>query len=409
MSCDSSLLQGHLRSHVPAVGFGERRGWAFFDSPSGTQMLDTCISAMQEYLMTGMSNRREPAPTGDQTEGILDRARTELSHFLGANGYRVVFGQNMTSLAFAFSHALARQRGGTASSVVVTELEHFANVDPLVQSFSERGGSVLWVEVDADTLQLHEEDLDKHLARDDVAVVAMTMTSNAVGTSPAVAGMVESAHAAGALVVLDGVQAVPHRPVNIAELSPDIFFCSAYKFYGPHLGIALVREDLAVSLQPYKLRPASSSGPDKFETGTQSHEAIAGLAGTLDGLAHLVGSSGGAGARDAISRLEPVQAAIADWVEISLRQLPKVHVYRPGKAGGNRAPVVAFRIAGYSPEDCSARLKSKGLFITHGDLYATALAERTGVARDGGWNRIGISGYTYQSEAERLVDAIAAL
>jgi len=364
---------------------------------------------MQEYITTGMSNRREPAPTGDQTEGILERARTEFSLFLGADGYRVVFGQNTTSLSFAFAHAIARQRGRADTSVVVTELEHFANVDPWIQCFSERGASVRWVGVDPGTMQLRHVDLEKHLVSNDVAVVAITMASNAVGTSPRVAEAVTLAHAAGALVVVDGVQAVPHRPMDLAQLGPDVFFCSAYKFYGPHLGMALIREDLAESLQPYKLQPSSGSGPDKFETGTQSHEAIAGLAGTLDGLAHLVDGTGGLGAREAISRLGPIQAGIADWVDAALRELPKVRVFRPDKEAGERAPVVAFRVAGLSPGECSARLREFGLFITHGDLYAVALAERTGVARDGGWNRIGISGYTYQSEAERLVDAIAAL
>jgi cysteine desulfurase family protein (TIGR01976 family) len=372
-------------------------------------MIDSCIAATDDYITSGMANRHEPAPTGDQTEGVLGRARAEVSRFLAANGYRVVFGQNTTSLSYAFAQAIARQRGGAGTSVVVTELEHFANVDPWIQCFSERGAGVRWVEVDAGTMQLRHDDLEKHLANSDVAVVAVTMASNAVGTSPDVAEVVRLGHAAGALVVVDGVQAVPHRPVDLAQVGPDLFFCSAYKFYGPHLGIALVREDLAESLKPYKLQPSPGSGPEKFETGTQSHEAIAGLAGTLDGLAHLVDGTGGEGAREAITRLAAIEAGIADFVEAGLREMPKVRVFRPDKKAGERAPVIAFRIAGLSPAECSGRLRELGLFITHGDVYAVALAERTGVAHDGGWNRIGISGYTYQTEAERLVDAIAAL
>ncbi len=197
--------------------------------------------------------------------------------------------------------------------------------------------------------------------------------------------------------------------MDIGRIDPDIFFCSAYKFYGPHLGVALIKDGVAEQLPPYKLRPAPESGPERFETGTQNHEAIAGLSGALDGLAHLSGGSGGEGARQTMAMLAPIQSRIADWVEDELRGLGKVRVFRPLRGHGDRAPVVAFRVTGHAPADCSEQLRRAGLFITHGDLYASALAERVGVAHDGGWNRIGVAGYTYQAEAERLLDAIAGL
>ena len=349
MSDEGLDLQRHLRQHVPAVGFGERRGWSFFDSPSGTQMLDSCLSAIQEYVTSGMANRKQPGPPGDQTEGIIGRARSELAKFLRADGYHVAFGQNTTSLSFALAHAVARKLGGSRATIAVSELEHFANADPWIQCFSERGASVAWIEVDPDTLELRVEQLEKHLAEHDTSLVAITMASNVVGTAPDVGAVSALAHSAGALVVVDGVQAVPHRPVDIGRIDPDIFFCSAYKFYGPHLGIALVKEGVAEQIRPYKLRPAPGTGPEQFETGTQNHEAIAGLNGTFDGLAHLSGGTGGDGARQAIAMLAPIQSRIADWVDGALRGLSKVRVFRPPQGQGSRAPVVAFRVAGRAP------------------------------------------------------------
>jgi selenocysteine lyase/cysteine desulfurase len=247
------------------------------------------------------------------------------------------------------------------------------------------------------------------LAARNVDLVAITLAANAIGTVPDVATIVSMAHDAGAIAAVDGVHAVPHHQVDLEALGPDIFFCSAYKFYGPHLGIALVKEELADELQPYKVTPAPDSGPDKFETGSQNHEAIAGLAGTLDALAGLVGGAGGDGARDAIGELSLSQAKIAEWVEDQLRTMPRVRLYRAKRSEGVLAPTIAFRVDGRTPAECASYLRERGLFITHGDLYVVALARRLGVAHDGGWARLGIAGYNRMDEAEELVEAIGAL
>ena len=399
----------HLRNHVPAVLSGAEKGWRFFDGPSGTQMIDGCIDAMRDYLVSGVANRREVAPTGDRTEEIIAQARTDVRSLLNGAGYRVVFGQNMTSLAFALAHAAARQRARAGSSIVISELEHFGNVDPWVQAFTERGASLTWLRVDEETMRLSDDALDVPAWSGPVALVAITLASNAIGTVPDVAKIAEVAHRAGALVVVDGVHAVPHHVVNLAELGADLFFCSAYKFYGPHLGIALVKEELAEELKPYKVTPATDVGPDKFETGSQNHEAIAGLVGTLGSLAGLVGGAGGEGAREAIGQLSRSQAKIAEWVEGRLRTMPKVRLFRAKSSEGALAPTIAFRVEGRTPAECAARLRERGLFITHGDLYVVALARRLGVAHDGGWARLGVAGYNRMDEAEELVEAIGAL
>ena len=398
-----------LRAHVPAVLFGETRGWKFFDGPSGTQMVDGCIDAMRDYMATGVANRKEVAPTGDQTEEIIGRARREFGRFVNGTGYRVVFGQNMTSLAFSFAHAIARQRARPGSSILISELEHFGNVDPWVQNFADHGVESAFIPVDADSCRLENEAVARELSARSVDLVAVTLAANAIGTVPDVAEIVSLAHAAGALVALDGVHATPHHQVDLAALGPDIFFCSAYKFYGPHLGIALVKEDLAEELQPYKLAPAPDVGPEKFETGSQNHEAIAGLVGTLGSLAGLVGGAGGAGAREAIGELSRSQTKIADWVEGELTSMPKVRLFRAKGSEALRAPTIAFRVEGVTPAECAARMRDRGLFITHGDLYVVELARRLGVAHDGGWARLGIAGYNRMDEAEELVEAIGAL
>jgi cysteine desulfurase family protein (TIGR01976 family) len=398
-----------LRAKVPAVLFGETRGWKFFDGPSGTQMVDGCIDAMRDYLVTGVANRREVAPTGDQTEEIIARARREFQVLVRGSGYRVVFGQNMTSLAFAFAHAIARQRARSGSAILVSELEHFGNVDPWVQNFADHGVDARFVPVDPQTCRLEDGAMAWELSARKVDLVAITLAANAIGTIPDVAKIAAMAHDSGSLVAVDGVHAVPHHLVDLEVLGPDIFFCSAYKFYGPHLGIALVKEELAEELAPYKVTPALDSGPDKFETGSQNHEAIAGLAGTIDALASLVGGAGGAGAREAIGQLASSQAAIAEWVEAQLRSMPRVRLFRADGAAGPLAPTIAFRVEGRTPAECAERLRERGVFITHGDLYVVALARRLGVAHDGGWARLGVAGYNRIDEAEELVQAIAEL
>jgi cysteine desulfurase family protein (TIGR01976 family) len=398
-----------LRAHVPAVQFGETRGWKFFDGPSGTQMVDGCIAAMRDHMLTGVANRKEVAPTGDQTEEIIARTRREFSRFVRGGGYRVVFGQNMTSLAFSLAHAIARQRAREGSSILISELEHFGNVDPWVQNFADHGVDAVFIPVDEESCRLETGAVERELSARRVDLVAVTLAANAIGTVPDVAKIVSQAHDAGALVALDGVHAVPHHQVDLEALGPDIFFCSAYKFYGPHIGVALVKEELAEELRPYKVSPATTAGPEKFETGSQNHEAIAGLAGTLDSLAGLVGGVGGEGARDAIGELSRSQAKIAEWVEGQLRSMPKVRLFRAKSSEGPLAPTIAFRVDGRTPAECAAQLRERGAFITHGDLYVVALARRLGVADDGGWARLGIAGYNRMDEAEDLVEAIGSL
>jgi selenocysteine lyase/cysteine desulfurase len=373
-------------------------------------MIDGCVDAIHDYFSTGVANRSAAFyPTGAQTERIITRARREVQQLVRGAGYRVVFGQNMTSLAFAMAQAIARQKARSGASILVSELEHFGNVDPWKRNFADHGVDIAWIPVDEKSLRLEEGAVERELTARQVDLVAVTLAANTIGTIPDVASIVESAHAAGALVAVDGVHAMLDQQVDLSVLNADLFFCSAYKFYGPHIGIALIKDELAEDLKPYKLSPAPEAGAEKFETGSQSHEAIAGLVGTLDALARLSGGSGGEGARAAIGQLSRSQGRIADWVTEQLRSMPKLRVFRADGRDGALAPTVAFRVEGRLPRECGAILSERGFNISHGDLYAVALARRLGVADVGGWARIGVAGYTRWDEAESLVEAIGEL
>ncbi len=396
-----------LRAQTPAVLHAETRGWSYFDGPSGTQMIGAGIDALATHARQGLSNRRGYSPAGDETEALIAFARSEVAALFLAEGYRVVFGQNMTSLAFSLGHALARQRAREGTSVVVTELEHAANVDPWVQPFAEKGATTRWLRVDRESLAVRSEDIEA--AQDaDISVVAVTAAANAVGVMPEIAPLRELARRSGAAFVVDGVHVVPHGPPDVAELGADVFICSGYKFYGPHVGVALVRESLAAELPAYKVTPAPSGGPEQFETGSQNHEGIASLGGTVAGLGRLVESPNGTGARAALRALGRQEGELGTSLVKGLRAIPGVEVV--GHDGGQQyVATVAFNVAGRTPSEISQALRSRGVFVTSGDFYASALAARLGVDVSGGWVRAGVAGYTTEDDVARLLDAVTTV
>lgn len=398
-----------LRRETPAVLHAEVRGWAYFDGPSGTQMISSAIDTMAGQARTGLSNRHGFSPAGDETEDAIAHARAALAALFRADGYHVVFGQNMTSLAFSLGHAFARQRGGENVAVVVTELEHAANVDAWVQPFADKGGHTSWIRVDPETFELRGEDLDEAGAEQAVAIVAATAAANAVGAVPDLERVRALARATGALFVVDAVHAVPHTPPDLMELDADVLLCSGYKFYGPHVGVALVRATLADELPVFKVRPAPERGPERLETGSQNHEGIAALGATIEALARLAGRSGGAGARHTLSCLGEWEATLGERLVAGLRSIPSVRVFGHAEGKGTDVATVAFNIHGRAPAEVAAALRRQGIFVTAGDFYATALASRTGVAETGGWVRAGIAGYTSEGETDQLVAAVAAI
>ena len=267
-----------VREQFPALGRTYNgRGVVYFDGPGGSQVARQAIDAMAGYMERGGANLHGVFPTSTETEEILAGTREAAADFLGAAPDEVAFGANMTTLTFAISRALAREWDETPE-IVVTELDHRANVDPWLIAAREKGAKVRWVRVDPETLTLVTEDLERNI-NDRTKLVAVGLASNAVGTVNDVAAVAEMAHGVGAIVAVDAVHAAPHIPVDRDAIGADVITCSAYKFFGPHVGVTAIKRELFERLNVYRLDPAPHDIPDKLETGTQNHEGIAGVNG----------------------------------------------------------------------------------------------------------------------------------
>ena len=397
-----------IRACFPALA--RRHGGeavAYFDGPGGTQVPRSVAEAVSDYLLHHNANTHWAYPTSRETDALVDAARRALAEFLNAAPDEVVFGANMTTLTFRLARSLGRA-WGPGDEVVVTELDHHANVAPWDALVHERGITLRTVRMDRDTGSLDYDDLARVL-NDRTRVLAIGAASNALGTISDVGAAVRLAHTAGAQVFVDAVHYAPHRLVDVRAWNCDFLACSAYKFYGPHVGVLYGRRDALAALDVPKLRPAPDEGPERLETGTKNHEGIVGAAAAVEFLAGL--SSSQAARRE---RLAAVFDALHDrgsellgrlWSGLSA--IPGVRLYGPGP-DQPRTPTVAFTVAGHVPAAVCARLAERALFASHGDFYATTVAERLGRARDG-FVRIGCACYTTEHEIDRLIASVAAI
>jgi cysteine desulfurase family protein (TIGR01976 family) len=377
------------------------RGVVYFDGPGGSQAARKSIDAMAGYMERGGANLHGVFPTSTETEEILARTREAAADLLGATSDEVAFGANMTTLTFAISRALARGWDET-SEIVVTELDHRANVDPWLIAARETGAKVRWVRVDPETLTLVAKDLERHI-NDRTKLVAVGLASNAVGTVNDVAAIAGMAHDAGAIVAVDAVHAVPHIPVDRDTIGADVITCSAYKFFGPHVGVTAIRRELFEGLDVYRLDPAPAHVPDKLETGTQNHEGIAGVNGAIDFMASLgEGSSRREKLANAMQAIEEHEADLAARFRAGLQDLPGVRVYAAPE-GVRKTPTIAFRVEGFSTEEVCTRMLEDGFFVAAGDFYASTVAERLGIKDSGGFVRAGLAPYNTDEEVERSI------
>ena len=301
-----------VREQFPALGREYKgRGVVYFDGPGGSQVARQAIDAITDYMERGGANLHGVFPTSTETEEILADTRMAAADFLGAAPDEVAFGANMTTLTFEISRALALG-WDEDSEIVVTELDHRANVDPWLIAAAEQGARVRWVRVDPETLTLDQNDLEQNI-NERTKLVAIGLASNAVGTINDVAAVAEKAHSAGALVAVDAVHAAPHIPLDRDAIGADIITCSAYKFFGPHVGVTAIRRDLFEKMGVYRLDPAPDHIPDKLETGTQNHEGIAGVKGAIDFISSLgEGTSQREKLTSAMKTIEEHEAALAD-------------------------------------------------------------------------------------------------
>ena len=381
---------------------------AYFDGPGGTQVPQRVIDAVADYLAHHNANTHWAYPTSEETDAIIAAARGSLADFLNADPDEVAFGANMTTLTFHLARALGR-RWGPGDEIVITELDHHANVGPWQAVARERGVTLKVVPFRPETGELDWEALGRALGPK-TRLLAIGAASNALGTISDVAKAREIARGVGALVFVDAVHFAPHRLVDVRALGCDFLACSTYKFYGPHVGVLYGRRDRMKSLDLPKLEPAPETVPERLETGTINHEGIAGAGAAVEWLASL--AEGGT-RRERLARLYAAQhereVALFARLWEGLGLIKGVTRYGPPPARP-RTGTVALSIAGVPSHDAAVALATGGVFASNGDFYATTVVERLGFAREG-LLRIGLSIYSTASEVERVlagVEKIAA-
>lgn len=394
-----------VREQFPALERTHNgHGAVYFDGPGGSQVARSAIDAVSGYMSRGGANLHGPFPTSVETEEILHDTRRAVADFLGAAPDEVVFGANMTTLTFAISRSLA-QSWDRDSEAVVTELDHRANVDPWLLAAAERGATVRWMRVDRETLTLEADDLERAI-NDKTKLVAVGLASNAVGTVNDVAEIARRAHGAGAFVAVDAVHAAPHIPIDRDEIGADVLTCSAYKFFGPHVGVTTVKRDLLEALGAYKVEPAPDYIPDKLETGTQNHEGITGVKGAIDFIASL---GDGTSLRDKLvsgmRAIEGYEADLAERFRAALREIPEVKLYAAPN-GVSKTPTIAFRLDGHTPREVTEYMTQEGYFVADGHFYASTLARKLGIDDKGGWIRAGLAPYNTAEEVEGFIEAL---
>ncbi len=409
------------RQRFPALSLEvEGRRAVFFDNPGGTQVPQQCIEAIAAYLATSNANTYGAYLTSARTVAMLDQAHAGMADLLGADDPReIVFGPNMTTLTFAFSRAIGRTLK-PGDEILVTNLEHDANIAPWLALQEERGIVVRAADVDPATCTLDLADLRSKIT-ERTRLVAVGYASNAVGTVNDVATIIGWARAAGALTWIDAVQYAPHGPIDVKALGCDFLACSAYKFFGPHLGVVYGRLPLLEEIAAYKVRPASDEPPGKWETGTQNHECLAGLVGTLEYLAglgrdhldryaHLFPGMDGRRLElhVALAAIQEHERALAKQLLAGLATLPGVRIYGLTAPEDllRRVPTVALTIAGHTPRELAAALGERGIFAWDGNYYALALMELLGLEESGGALRLGLAHYNTPGEVDRVVDAL---
>ncbi len=380
---------------------------AYFDAPGGTQVPRCVADAMVDYLYHHNANTEWAYPTSAETDAALASARMTFADFLNASANEIVFGANMTTLTFHLSRALGR-RISEGDEVIVTELDHHANVDPWRELARERGVTVQTVGMIAETGQLDWDEFERLLSRK-TKLVAIGAASNALGTVNDVSRATRMAHEMGALVFVDAVHFAPHFLPDVRELQCDFLACSAYKFYGPHVGILYGSAELLESIDFPRLRPAHDTGPEKCETGTLNHEGIVAAAAAIDFFASL--SSSGTSRR---GRLKATYAELhargmeqisAMWE--GLLAVEGVRLYGPPPEMP-RTPTLAFTIEGMSSREAASQLADRGVFVSNGDFYAATVVERLGLSGSG-LVRAGAAIYTTMDEVSRLVEGVRLL
>jgi cysteine desulfurase family protein (TIGR01976 family) len=418
-----------VRGRFPALRRTDDSGRpvVFADAPGGTQVPDAVIAAVSGYLATSNANTGGAFPTSEETDATIDGARAAAADLVGSTPDEIVFGPNMTTLAMSISRSISR-RLGPGDEVVVTRLDHDANIAPWLLAARDGGAVVRWVDFDPrdGTLDI---DYLAALLGSRTRVVAFTYASNALGTlTPveAIVGLIRD-RAPAALAVVDAVHAAQHRSIDVASIGADVLFCSPYKIFGPHLGVMWARPELIAGLRPYKVRPAPDHGPGRWETGTLPHENLAGFVSAVEYLAWL-GRSFGEGPtgsvaeadraptsdrrRDVVAGLEAArchEAALSRRFLEGAAGMDAIRLYGVSDTLriDERTPTFALRVGDQHPAKTAAALAGDGVFAWDGDYYAMEVMQRLRLADGGGAVRVGFCHYNTIDEVDRVVASLA--
>jgi len=402
-----------LRARFPALSLThDGKPFVYFDGPGGTQVPDSVIEAVGRYYRMSNANHEGTFATSRASDAIVEEAHAALADLLGVDPDEVVVGANMTTLTFHLSRSITATFAA-GDEIIVTGLDHAANVDPWIAAAADRGLVIRWWEPHLDDCTLHLEDL-RALLSPRTRLVATGWASNAVGTINPVAEVVRLAHSVGAWAYIDAVHAAPHLALDARAVDADFVACSVYKFFGPHLGVVYGRRSILAALPAYKVRPAES----RFETGTGNFE---GQAGALAAIGYLEDVGVMAGAAPSASRREKLQTAMAAIRGVEMALYRRLHdgltaidavrlfgIVDPGSFD-RRTPTAAFTMDGVGSHAVATALGDESIAVWDGDFYATGLIERLGLADSGGVVRVGLTHYNTAAEVDRLLEALGRI
>jgi cysteine desulfurase family protein (TIGR01976 family) len=409
-----------IRAQFPAL----QTDTIYLDNPGGTQAPQRVIDRMVDYLVRCNANKGGAFRTSVESDAVLSAAHAAMADLLNCDPHEVIFGNNMTTLTLHVSRSLARELS-PGDELVVTRLDHDANVAPWLLVAEDTGAVIRWVDVNLDDCTLRLEDFERQLTPK-TRIVAVGYASNAVGTINPVKRITEMAHAVGALVYVDAVQYAAHGLIDVRDLGCDLLACSAYKFFGPHVGILYGKRELLERLRAYKVRPAHDEAPDKFETGTLNHEGIAGTLGAVEYLEALADPARPyapltalPGARSperrarlaaALGALETYEHELAKHLIAALQTIPGLvirGITDPARVG-ERVATVSFTLEGHHPAHVARHLAEHDLNVWDGNYYAYEIVRRLGLDAHGGMVRIGPVHYNTIAEIDRLIEVLGS-
>jgi len=408
-----------VRERFPALQRRlDGRACVYLDAPGGSQVPDTVIDAMVGYLRSRNSNTHGAFVTSVETDELIAEARRSGAAFTGADPDEIVFGPNATTLLFAFSRAVGRELG-PGDEVLVTTLDHDANITPWVMAAEDAGATIRTVDIREEDATLDIDSFRANLS-ERTKVAAFTLASNAVGTVTPAPDLVRAVRDASphAIVAVDAVHVAQHRGLDLHGLGADVLACSPYKFFGPHLGILAARRDLLERLRPYKVRPSEDVVPDRWETGTKSHEGLAGLVAAVGYIAS-VGAEFGEPAEgtlrgEVLAGMEAIRAyerTLSTRFLDGLSAIPALRLWGIADTSrlDERTPTFAVRVGEQHPLETARVLGEHGIFVWDGHYYALALMERLGLQETGGAVRVGLCHYNTPAEVDRILEELAAL